>query len=42
MVSESGRVFTIGNNDMGQLGLGTTKPVSKPSCVKCKLMEKQI
>ncbi|XP_068226088.1 X-linked retinitis pigmentosa GTPase regulator-like isoform X2 [Palaemon carinicauda] len=40
VVTESGRVFMIGSNDMGQLGLGSTKPVSKPSCVKALKPEK--
>ncbi|CAH1799799.1 unnamed protein product [Owenia fusiformis] len=34
LVAESGRVFTFGANDWGQLGLGNTKPQTKPSCIK--------
>ena len=36
LVAESGRVFTFGANDWGQLGLGHTKIATKPSCIKCK------
>lgn len=32
--TESGRVFTFGANDWGQLGIGSTKPATKPTCVK--------
>ncbi|XP_069945843.1 X-linked retinitis pigmentosa GTPase regulator isoform X4 [Cherax quadricarinatus] len=32
----------IGSNDMGQLGLGSTKPVNKPSCVKSLKPEKAL
>ncbi|XP_069161927.1 X-linked retinitis pigmentosa GTPase regulator-like [Procambarus clarkii] len=42
VVTESGRVFMIGSNDMGQLGLGSTKPVYKPSCVKTLKPEKAL
>ncbi|XP_069945842.1 X-linked retinitis pigmentosa GTPase regulator isoform X3 [Cherax quadricarinatus] len=42
VVTESGRVFMIGSNDMGQLGLGSTKPVNKPSCVKSLKPEKAL
>ncbi|KAL7644766.1 UNVERIFIED_CONTAM: hypothetical protein RMT77_004579 [Armadillidium vulgare] len=34
IVTGSGRVFVIGNNSNGQLGLGSRKSVSKPSCIK--------
>ncbi|CAL4080439.1 unnamed protein product, partial [Meganyctiphanes norvegica] len=34
VITETGRIFMIGSNDMGQLGLGNTNPVNKPSCVK--------
>ncbi|KAK7080527.1 hypothetical protein SK128_026792 [Halocaridina rubra] len=40
VLTESGRIFMIGSNDMGQLGLGSVKPVSKPSCVKALKPEK--
>jgi len=33
--TESGRVFTFGTNDWGQLGLGTTTTADRPSCIKC-------
>ena len=33
---ETGRVFTFGANDWGQLGLDHTKPANKPTCVKSK------
>ncbi|KAK4305836.1 hypothetical protein Pmani_022306, partial [Petrolisthes manimaculis] len=42
VITETGRVFTIGNNDMGQLGLGSTKPITKPSCVKALKPEKAL
>ncbi|XP_071539192.1 X-linked retinitis pigmentosa GTPase regulator-like isoform X2 [Panulirus ornatus] len=42
VVTESGRVFMIGSNDMGQLGLGSTKPVNKPSCIKSLKPEKAL
>jgi len=34
--SETGRVFTFGANDWGQLGLDHTKTIYKPTCVKSK------
>ncbi|KAJ8316665.1 hypothetical protein KUTeg_005784, partial [Tegillarca granosa] len=34
LVAESGRVFTFGANDWGQLGIGSTKSATKPTCVK--------
>lgn len=30
----SGRLYTFGNNNWGQLGHGNTKPYTKPSVVK--------
>ncbi|XP_042223530.1 X-linked retinitis pigmentosa GTPase regulator-like isoform X2 [Homarus americanus] len=42
VITESGRVFMIGSNGMGQLGLGSTKPVNKPSCVKSLKPEKAL
>ena len=33
---ESGRIFTFGLNEWGQLGLGDTSPRDKPSCIKGK------
>ena len=35
---ESGRIFTFGPNDWGQLGLGHVRSQNKPSCIKCKYM----
>ena len=34
VVVESGRLFVFGDNSYGQLGLGNSKPQTKPSCVK--------
>ena len=34
VVCQSGRLFTFGANEWGQLGLGTNQGVAKPSCVK--------
>ncbi len=34
VVTQSGRLFTFGSNEFGQLGLGHTNNVQKPSCVK--------
>lgn len=34
VVTESGRMFTFGSNEWGQLGLGHSNNVIKPSCVK--------
>ncbi|KAF2363211.1 Regulator of chromosome condensation RCC1 [Trinorchestia longiramus] len=34
VLTGNGRVFTIGSNDQGQLGLNSLTPVVKPSCVK--------
>lgn len=34
VVTESGRLFTFGSNEWGQLGLGHNNNVQKPSCVK--------
>ena len=34
MVTNSGRLFTFGSNEWGQLGLGHNNNVIKPSCVK--------
>lgn len=36
MVVESGKLFMFGDNAWGQLGLGHTNPVQKPSRVKRK------
>lgn len=32
--SESGRLFVWGENQFGQLGIGSAQIVTKPSCVK--------
>jgi alpha-tubulin suppressor-like RCC1 family protein len=32
----SGRLYTFGSNDWGQLGHGNTKPYTKPGVVKSK------
>ncbi|KAL5010364.1 hypothetical protein ScPMuIL_012669 [Solemya velum] len=40
LVAESGRVFTFGSNDWGQLGLGTTNTANRPSCIKSLKHEK--
>nr|XP_027235587.1 X-linked retinitis pigmentosa GTPase regulator-like isoform X1 [Penaeus vannamei] len=42
VITETGRLFMIGSNDMGQLGLGSTKTVHKPSCVKALKPEKAL
>jgi hypothetical protein len=34
----SGRLFTFGSNEWGQLGLGHNNNVIKPSCVKVSLL----
>ena len=34
VVTKSGRLFTFGSNEWGQLGLGHNNNVIKPSCVK--------
>ncbi|XP_078001556.1 X-linked retinitis pigmentosa GTPase regulator-like isoform X2 [Glandiceps talaboti] len=34
IVTDSGRLYTFGANDWGQLGLGHMKPTNKPQCVK--------
>ena len=34
VVTETGRLFTFGSNEWGQLGLGHNNNVIKPSCVK--------
>lgn len=34
VVTDSGRLFTFGSNEWGQLGLGHANNVIKPSCVK--------
>ena len=36
VVTSSGRLFTFGCNEWGQLGLGHNNNVIKPSCVKVK------
>lgn len=33
-ISESGRLFVWGENQFGQLGIGTTETITRPSCVK--------
>lgn len=33
-ITESGRLFVWGENQFGQLGIGTSDIVTKPSCVK--------
>ena len=35
VVTSSGRLFTFGTNEYGQLGLGHYDNVLRPSCVKC-------
>ena len=39
--TESGRIFTFGANDWGQLGLGHTRPMTKPSCIKCEYIDQE-
>ncbi|KAK7603721.1 hypothetical protein V9T40_003720 [Parthenolecanium corni] len=34
VVCENGRVFSFGNNEWGQLGLGHRESINKPSCIK--------
>ena len=34
IIFRSGRLFTFGSNEWGQLGLGHNSNVIKPSCVK--------
>lgn len=34
LFSESGRLFVWGENHFGQLGIGTTETITRPSCVK--------
>ena len=34
VVTQTGRLFTFGSNEWGQLGLGHNNNVIKPSCVK--------
>lgn len=34
LIPESGRVFVWGENQFGQLGIGSAEIVTKPSCVK--------
>ncbi|XP_067130310.1 X-linked retinitis pigmentosa GTPase regulator-like isoform X2 [Centruroides vittatus] len=34
LITASGRVFTFGSNEWGQLGHGHTKSINKPTCVK--------
>ena len=34
VVTDTGRLFTFGSNEWGQLGLGHNNNVIKPSCVK--------
>ena len=33
-LSDSGRLYTFGSNDWGQLGHGNNKPYTKPGVVK--------
>ncbi|XP_036356591.1 X-linked retinitis pigmentosa GTPase regulator isoform X2 [Octopus sinensis] len=40
LVTESGRIFMFGPNDWGQLGLGHSRHVDKPSCIKALKHEK--
>ncbi|RZF39897.1 hypothetical protein LSTR_LSTR010525 [Laodelphax striatellus] len=40
VVCQNGRVFGFGGNEFGQLGLGTTSAVTKPSCIKSLKPEK--
>ena len=35
VVTSTGRLFTFGSNEFGQLGLGHSNNVLRPSCVKC-------
>ena len=34
VVTQTGRLFTFGSNEFGQLGLGHNESILKPSCVK--------
>ena len=36
MLTENGRIFMFGSNEWGQLGLGHTKTVTKPTRIKDK------
>ncbi|XP_059096625.1 X-linked retinitis pigmentosa GTPase regulator-like [Tigriopus californicus] len=42
VVTHSGRLFTFGSNEWGQLGLGHNESVIKPSCVKALKPDKVI
>ncbi|XP_076050349.1 X-linked retinitis pigmentosa GTPase regulator-like, partial [Oratosquilla oratoria] len=42
VITHSGRVFTFGCNEMGQLGFGMNKAVLKPSCVKALKPDKAL
>lgn len=33
-ILDSGRIFTFGANEFGQLGIGSRDPQNKPRCVK--------
>lgn len=41
-LTESGKLYTFGSNDWGQLGHGNTVPLSRPKLVKRKWLMQRV